>query len=312
MIKCSLLGIFLAGALWLILVRSLDFQKLLEILHQFSLWHIITLLLISSVIVLCKIWRFYILLQNSEVTITFWQTSKAFIASQSTTALPGGEATRGVILAKEITEPFAKTTGVVLTQAFLEVICALTIALIGSLFFPVFLGAYLIVGGIIACIVVLLLHPVLLPSLMKRLNHVPWIKAHSFKLTSTQKLLRITLFDKKFSLPRQSFMRAFGVGILSNIVGGLLIYMIAHFLQIEHLTLIKSVFIYASSIVVQSIGGISPGGLGFTEGALTGLLLAFALTVNQIVAFILIFRAVTLVFSLLIGLGFIGIFYRKI
>ncbi len=100
------------------------------------------------------------------------------------------------------------------------------------------------------------------------------------------------------------------MSILTHLIGGFLVFIIAHFYGAD-IDFFRSVFIYVSSIVIQGVASISPGGLGVTEGGMTGILLLSNVDISKALAIVLLFRVVTLLYSVILGLVFLTVFYGK-
>ncbi len=78
-----------------------------------------------------------------------------------------------------------------------------------------------------------------------------------------------------------------------------------------HLSFFQCFYIYAMSVIIGAVSGIVPGGIGFTEGGLTGLLVIMHISFQKAVPVVLIFRLINLVFYILIGIVFLLLFYTK-
>lgn len=72
----------------------------------------------------------------------------------------------------------------------------------------------------------------------------------------------------------------------------------------------KTAFIYAFSIIAGAVTML-PGGIGITEGSMTGLLRGAAMPRSQAVATTLLFRVCTLWFAVMVGAVVLYIFQRK-
>ena len=72
----------------------------------------------------------------------------------------------------------------------------------------------------------------------------------------------------------------------------------------------KTAFIYAFSIIAGAVTML-PGGIGITEGSMTGLLQGAAMPRSQAVATTLVFRICTLWFAVLVGAIVLYMFQRK-
>lgn len=296
--------IFLAILIYII-NNTVDINELKQILIEFPKLQLLGFLLLASFLTLLKVYRFLILLNYSGIDASFWETLKAFVASQAVTPLPGGETARGILIHKETGAHLHQTTAPVITQAFLDIASAALLTLFGSLVFQKLRVPSLIAMSIIVLITIGLTQENIIIFFQKHLSRFKFL---------TKVLSRSLSFQKDFSKylldPSKTLFRTLGVSLLINITGGFLIYFIALSLDIK-IDFLHSLFIYSSGIVISSLAGFIPGGLGVTEGGLTGILLLFSVELPKALVLVLLFRLSTLVFSVFMGLSFLMIFYSR-
>lgn len=304
------LSLILLGILVFIVNQAIEVKNLPAIILNFPKEQLLLLVAISLTISVLKAWRFLILLKNSDINITFIQTLKAFMASQAISPLPGGESVRGILIHKETGEKLHKTAGPVITQAYLELLSATFLALIGSLVFsflriPIF--SFLILMLLLAFIIN---SKKALKLLRKKLSKAIIFNKILDKLIEAQKSIRNNFIDEDTNLPDKVLVQSFALSLLTNILGGCLILLIAKYYGIN-LNIFQSIFINSASIIIQGLGTISPGGLGFTEGGMTGILLTYQVPLSKAIAIVLLYRLMTLILSIFLGLIFLLIFYSR-
>jgi uncharacterized protein (TIRG00374 family) len=306
-----LISTILLVILIFIVSKAVKVEDLQKIIFDFPKEKLLLFFALSLIITLLKAWRFLILLRNSNIKISFFDNLKVFIASQAITPLPGGEAMRGVLVHKESGVHVIKTSGPVLSQAFLEVFSAVMMAVILSIAFEDdFIVPSLIGFLIMSVIFILLIHKQLLGLLLKNFSQIKFLKNGLRKIIEAQSHIRKNIMDEGTNLPDKIWVRALGLSLIINAFGGFLIFLIARSYGAD-LNIFRSIFIYSSSIVISSLATISPGGIGFTEGGMTGILLISGVELPKALGIVLIFRIVTLIFSILLGLIFFGLFYSK-
>lgn len=304
MLRLIFTVIFLAVLIYII-NNTVDVAELKQILFEFPKLQLLGFLSLASSLTLLKVYRFLILLNYSGINATFWETLKAFVASQAVTPLPGGETARGILIHKETGAHLHQTTTPIITQAFLELASAAILTLFGSLIFQT-----LRVPSLIAMFII-----VLLTIGLTREDIVKYFQKHLAKFKFLTKILSRSLtFQKDFSKylldPNKTLFKTLGMSLLINITGGFLIYTIALSLNIK-IDFLQSLFIYSSGIVISSLAGFIPGGLGVTEGGLTGILLLFSVELPKALVLVLLFRLSTLIFSVFLGLIFLSVFYGR-
>jgi glycosyltransferase 2 family protein len=299
-----LMGILLSQA-----VKIEDLQK---IIWDFPKEQLMLFMGLSIAISLLKAWRFLLLLHNSKIPISFWDTSKLYIASQTTTPLPGGETLRGYLVQQETSIPAIRTAGPIITQAFLEIGSAISLVMIGSLL----LEGDLMIPALILTILLIVICILLLNQkiFLFLLSHLPkksnksHIKKFLYSLRSKLKIIHTGLLIN-INDPHHSLLKMFTVSIGIHFLGGLLVFAISKSFN-AHIDFPTALLVYTAGIVIQGLS-IVPGGIGLTEGGMTGILVLADVELGNAVAIVLIFRMVTLIYNVLIGLVFFALFYAK-
>lgn len=295
-------------ACFVILLLFFTVQKMIsgEELHRawedFPKLLFIPILFLSCLVSFTKASRFFFILRGHGVDLPFMKTVRLFVASQATSALPAGEAMRGWLVKQESDEEIKNLFAPVVLQMIYEVGSAMVIACTGSLFFRPFLLPMVIATSVLALIVVLITYENGLKKVIKR---IPLAAKHAHNLTGFSSSIKKSIHTPRLLATNLS------LAIATQISLGFILYLIARGFAV-HLSLFSAIFIAALSIVFQTIGGVIPGGLGITEGGMSGVFLAFGTPLKQSIPIVLIFRLVTLVFFILTGLCVFIIFYAKI
>ncbi len=303
-----LLTIIILSVLGLIAAKSVDFQQLSSNIRKFPQMLLIVAILLSLSLTVIKTWRLRVLLKKNNIEPPVWPSYRLFVASQAITALPGGEASRAYLVTKESHAALHEAATPVLLQALLELFPAVVVVIFCSFFYPQMLTAGLIALALLLITLVILTNNKILTFLLEQGSRWSVIKSHQLQILTMQKDLNTTIFKNNSYLPSQTIIYAFLLGILTDIVGGVLIKVIAQGFG-QSISLFNSVFVYAGGVAIQGLSTVSPGGIGFTEGGMTGILTFFG--INSALEIVLIYRFVTFIFYTLIGLLFIILFYRK-
>lgn len=289
----------------MLISKSVKFEDLREVLITLPKGNLAFFLGISILISIFKAWRFLILLNNSKINISYWGTLKAFIASQTLTPFPGGEAFRGILVHKQSGTPVVTTAGPVIIQAFLEFFSAGLVVLIGSLFVKELRVPALVAGSLVVVLAYISLHKQTIKILERFLPAIKLIDKILKQLFFVQNQIKKDFFK------RGIFVKSFLLSMFNIFLGGYLVYSVAGGYEVD-LNFLKSILVYSSSIVIQTLAGFSPGGVGFTEGGMLGILLLFDINLTKALAVVLVFRAVTLVFSFVLGALFLVLFYSSL
>lgn len=298
-------SLVILALVFLIIDNIIGIKKLPQIILSFPKQQLILLFLLVIFITFLKACRFLVLLRFSGVKISLWDTVKVYIASQTTSFLPGGEVLRGVLIKKESGVALSKTAGTVISQVYLEIIAACLITFLGSFYFEILRVPMSFMFLFFVLFSFLFLHPKISFLFFKKLPKNERLKKIYLSINKHQKLIVSNLFSSK-----RIFFITFGISLVGQILGGSLIFLIGKS-DIIQIGLFESVFVYSSSIVIQTLAVFSPGGLGFTEGGMIGILLLFKLDPTKSVSLVVIFRIITLFFPVMVGMVFLGLFYGK-
>ena len=267
--------------------------------------------ILSVIISLLKSWRFFLLLRKNNVKVKFWQICKVYIAGQSTTPIPGGEIFRSILLKHETGVDTKQTSGAVVMQALIVFFSSAVIAIIGSLVYGILINIALITLTLIIVVIYLILNQKIFMKLFSKMKEHQKLKKTATTLIATHKGVRNNLLHRGSQhKPGITFMSSVGIGLVSNLVGGVMIYAIVSAYALP-INFIQSVYIYSMSIIIAAVSGIVPGGVGLAEGGIAGLLVLLKVEVSKAFAIVLIFRFINLVFYILFGLVFLLLFYSK-
>jgi uncharacterized protein (TIRG00374 family) len=308
LIKLSLAGGIIALAALLIL-KNININDAIAKITRLSWVAILGMLLMVLIISISKTWRFYLLCKKSGLKVSWWQALKIFFSSQATTPLPGGEVMRGILLKLETHNTPIEVSGPVVAQAFMEVISAIVIVIIGSIFYRILLVASLILVIILLSAALFIAKPDWVKKFTDWIGKWHRVKKYATNVTKAQQELTHILFGNKIKV-NLFLIEIFGISLLSHIIGGLLIYFISITLGIA-ISLLFSIFLYAATVVIVGLLGAIPGGVGVTEGGMLGLLRLYGISLTQSTILIILFRFWTLVFPIVLGLVLMAIFYGK-
>lgn len=296
------LGVFVA--------KSVDLPQIITLLKNFPIPTLLTIIILAIAILVLKAARFIFLLKIASIPVTFWEATKVSLAGQATSSLPAGEMLRGYLIRKEAKIDMARTAGPILMQGLLEVSTALVFTAVGSIFIKELRIPALILLVIISIVFFLLFHETFLHKFLEKLPNIKFLDRITRKIISIHKKIHSTMISNKKGGFKTAIIQTVLVISISNIIGGVMIYLISTAFS-ANLTVFQSIFVYSSSIVISTIGGITPGGLGFTESGMTGILLLFGNNFTVSIAIVLLFRLMTFVFSTASGIIFLCVFYGK-
>lgn len=301
--------LFIAGLFFLIL-HTVDIEKLVTLLFSFPKSTLVLLLFLSFSMSLLKTLRFYLLLQNAGIAVSFLTTLKVYLAGQAISPFPGGEAARAVMLRKETGVALSQISGTIVTQAFLEFLSAALLAVVGSFLLQRLQPVAFILALFISCILFFFIHKTLIDHIVHVIKFFPFTHGLVHHLLIMHFDVRRNLVKKGGYRPHKIFFSALCISFGITLIGALLLMIIAGVYETPF-TVGPAIFTYAATMVLTGFAAFIPGGLGLTEGGMTGIVLFFVPSFTIAFAIVLIFRLVTFVFHTLLGLLLLTTFYGK-
>lgn len=289
-------SIMVAVLIYLVLVLWSNAPVLADVFSNANPWLVLAVFGCTLVGYVFRVanWQFY-LKSLGFTNVPRWDSTKIFIGGFSMGITPGkvGELVRSYYLKERYGIPMTKTSSILLIDRLTDVIALLIIAAIGALKFAY--GGYvlLLMSGIAASILIIFAVPTVGHGLIKALCKIKFLHKHEEKF--------FTLYDSTKSLTKPSrllvitaislcawTMEATGFAIAFKALGIEAGYHVAF-------------FTFAFSTLVGAMA-LLPGGLGLTEGTMTGLLLVVNIAKAPAAAATLLTRAATLWFGILLGL----------
>ena len=272
-------------------VKYLNGAEVMAALQSFKYVFAPFMLALSAGYLLLKAWRFVVLMRPfSDVD---WKVvSKAFVAGQAATLLPGGIAARAGLM-KQVDVPVAKSSVPVVFSSAMDQVVFIVGSLIAALWFEAARTPVLIVLGVLA----LLTAVALIPTTRHWLAHIADRIAKRFKVQEQWE----TFLDAVPHIFTRRIM-----------LTSLAITLVAFMLKIVTLDLaLRGVglelpypSLFLAFILPTMLGRIFPvpGGVGVTEAGMVG----FLATTTQIdpdtaTAAVAIFRIATILFQALLG-----------
>lgn len=303
-------GLLLFVAVILIMAETFDLQEVLDAIGLFPLGALSTLLIASFLVSFLKGLRFHILVRHVGIEIKFWKTLRLFLASQAATPIPAGETIRAALLKQETGASLGRVASPVLGQAVYEIAGAAVIVFGASLFYPeLFIPSLVAVVALIA-VIWILLHRKLFNYLLDLMSHLPLIEKHFDRIRNGREHFR-----HNFALLEKGgfdyhVLSAIVLSLLAQLMGGLLVAIAAHTFNIP-LNFFQATLVYASGAILQGVFTIIPGGLGVTEGGMSGILHLLGVNLSLALALVIIIRLATLLFPVILGFVIFTLFYAK-
>lgn len=306
-----LFGLVFFAAIVFVMVRTISWYEAEQALHALS-WGSITIIIgMVLAISLIKATRFFFILRFGNISVSWRNTMRIFIASQAFTPMPAGEVGRAMLFKKELNVHFKDVVGPVFLQALMELWTATLWVVFASFFVGNVWGWWRV--GFLGLFVILSAplffskrFPPLFDLLKDRGLTFGWIDKtrsafqHFESLVSSQGKTKAWRF----------WVLVVGLGLLGHGLGGGLLWFIAR-TEGAHISALQGVFAAAMAALIQGILTVIPGGLGVTEGGLVGILSSFAVPWRKTIVITLLYRLATLPFIIIVAVIFLISMYGK-
>ncbi len=295
----KILASIFAGILILsILSFYANVGDLINSIRNFNWLLVIPILSLSTLNYLIRFVRWELYLKKLEIKISTFKSLIVFISGLTMSVTPGkiGEALKSYLLKLTDNVQISRSAPIVLAERLNDFLALVLLALFGSFYFNY--GKEVIAGiGI---------------TLITGTFVISKKEFFSFILNHTKKLTGDDL-SKKINTAYQSVSELLKI---KTLIPTVLISTLSWFLEcvgfyltvkayIDDFSLNLATFIYSFSTIAGAISML-PGGLGFTEGSMTGLLILSRVQKETAVAITIIIRFATLWFA--IGLGLIALY----
>lgn len=271
-----------------------DLGTLKETLWRFPWSYFLLALLLACLNYLVRFVKWHYYLGQLQIKLDKSDSLVIFLAGLIMSVTPGklGEVLKSYLLKSQNGTPISRSAPIVLAERLTD-FCSLLIL--------ISLGVFTLQYGTSVFIVILVLMLLFLGmASWKRFalaaidftQKLPFLRRHTAKLHTAYESTYILIAPRRMTV-------AVGLSLLAWFCECLGFYLVLTGLGAP-ITLFMATFIYAFATIAGAITML-PGGIGVTEGSMTGLLILFGVVRHQAVASTLIIRVATLWFAVLVG-----------
>ena len=300
-----LISIALGVIVYIAFVIYADFDSLYNAVVGMQMWYIPVVFLLSFINYLIRFvkWDYY--LNTLKINISKVDSFSIFFSGLSMSVTPGkmGELIKCYILKKIKGTPISVSTSVVLTERITDFISLIMIAILGAYIVGYGKDISLLFGILFIVLIVVISSRTISLKIISALEKIKFVSKFAGNIHNLYEgiyqLVKIKplLFTISISL----------VGWFCECLGFYLTIK-AFYVEFE---ILRASFVYSFSTLVGALLFL-PGGLGFTEGSLAGLMMLSGIEKEIAVASTFIIRAATLWFAVLIGAIVLLIYQRRI
>ena len=303
--KRFLISLILGVAVFLGFSFYADFEQTIRAFQAFN-WRylpLILLLVLANYLFRYLKWSYY--LHILDIRISQKESLAIFISGLTMAITPGkmGEVLKSYLLKEINGTPISRSAPIVLAERFTDFMSIALLSVFGVTTFRYGLQTLGISFGLMGLFMVMVGWPPLSLGLIKWLAKWPLISKGAARLE--------TAYDSMSSLimPKALIWTVL-ISCLAWFCECLGFYLVFYGFNLSY-SLNSSVFIYAFSTLIGALSML-PGGLGATEGSITGFLLALNIPKHLAVASTFIIRACTLWFGVVVGMIALSLTQRKL
>jgi len=298
-------SLILGALVFAVLTSYADFSNLLSAFKKFSWFYFPLILMLVFLNYLLRFWKWDHYLKILKIPVDKKNSFIIFMSGLIMAVTPGkfGEVLKSYLLKKINLTPITKSSPIILAERVTDLLglCAIAAAGAYSLHFGIKILTFtiLVIFGII---IVLGIEPLFL-KIITVVEKLPLVSKHAVKVERAYESASSLLALKNLFFPTI-------ISILSWFCECLGFYLVFYGFNLSY-SLNSSVFIYAFSTLIGALSML-PGGLGATEGSITGFLLALNIPKHLAVASTFIIRACTLWFGVVVGMIALSLTQRKL
>ena len=273
-----------------------DLSLLYEKLRNFKVEYIpiVIVLIFSSWCVLYLRW--VLLLKNSQIDIPTKNNFLIYFAGFALAITPAksGELVKSVILKEKFDIPHSNSVPVILMERFYDVVGTLIISLFGLWFFGLKSVPIVLIATSIIILFFCAIYSTRIFNVFLRLFN----KFNFFQKLVTP-LMSLQETVKKSSKSKIA-ATSVTLTVIYRLIEAFAIYFILLGFNIDVIHYLSLAATYSFSIIVGNVSFV-PGGLGVTEGSLTGLLSLQGVELSTAIGVALVIRLFTLWYGVIVG-----------
>ena len=300
-----LLSIGFGGLIYIVMTVFADVDNVLMAYRKFPWEYLPVIFLCSSMNYVFRFWKWDFFTKQLGIRPQFKQNLIIFFASFVMAVTPGkvGEVMKSYLLKKENGTPIRRSAPIILAERLTDFIGLIILVIAGAWMFGYGRSIVAVFTIFFFGITALLGWRKGSLALIAQLEKIPFVSkfAHHFHdgYDSIYTLFRLKPLTYSVAISVASwFFESLGFWIILDNIGA-------------PPNLFKSAFIYSFSTIVGAVT-MSPGGLGATEGSLTGLTMAAGASSSVAVASTFIIRTATLWYAVVLGAIIMIAFQKRI
>ena len=297
--KNFLVVVVAAIAIYAIFLFISDYNVISEKITLFQMEYLIPILLVVASSWIPLILKWHLLLKKNKIKIPLKKSILIWFSGSALTITPGqiGELIKSQLLKNIFNVSRSKTAPIIFAEKFYDLTGAIVVSIVGIIVLDIDQNLIFLSLIILSVLFFLIYYRPLFEFILKKIIKLKYFSKFSDNLDESYNIV------KNSTSPKISLI-SISLSITYWIIISFSVYLILLAFNIESLSFLKSIAIYPTSVLV-GVATFIPGGVGVTEGSLTGLLTLQGIDVSLALVLSVVIRIFTLWFTIFIG--FIGL-----
>jgi len=290
--------IFLSIAFGVLIFISLsfygDFNNILESFQIFKWQYLPILLILAFLNYFLRFLKWHYYLAQIEIKLSKKESFAVFMSGLTMSVTPGkvGELIKSYLVKELKSTPISYSAPIVVTERFTDFIAVIILSVYGVGLFRYGNDALIISTLFVLSFLFVISYYPLFLKVIRLLHNLPFVSKVSYKIEISYQCTHRLMAPKPLILTTVISVAAWFCECYA-------FCLVFKGLNISH-SLPHCTFVYAFSTLIGALSML-PGGLGATEGSMTGLLIMLKIPKHSAVAATLIIRVCTLWFAVFVG-----------
>jgi len=272
-----------------------DYNSISEKISFFQLEYLLPILSLVSVSWIPLILRWNILLKQNGISVPIKKSIMIWLSGSALGITPGqvGELLKSQILKNLFNIPRSKTAPIIFIEKFYDLIGAIIASTLGIIVLGMDYNLILVSIFILGILFFFIYYRKAFEYLLTKITKTKFFSKYSDNLSDSHKIIRNSTNPKLASI-------SISLSLLYWLIISVAAYLTLLAFDINTIGILETIAIYTASVLIGVITFI-PGGVGITEGSLTGLFVLQGVDISVALVISVVIRILTLWYSVSIG-----------
>ena len=272
-----------------------DYNSISEKISFFQLEYLLPILTLVSVSWIPLILRWNILLKQNGISVPIKKSIMIWLSGSALGITPGqvGELLKSQILKNLFNIPRSKTAPIIFIEKFYDLIGAIIASTLGIIVLGMDYNLILVSIFILGILFFFIYYRKAFEYLLTKITKTKFFSKYSDNLSDSHTTIRNSTNPKLASI-------SISLSLLYWLIISVAAYLTLLAFDINTIGILETIAIYTASVLIGVVTFI-PGGVGITEGSLTGLFVLQGVDISVALVISVVIRILTLWYSVSIG-----------